>query len=539
MKIYLEIMNYHNLHFSRWGAAIGSMLLAGVMLFPCQSHAQVKSGPQPESKAQTQSELIALRALMERMKAEYPRPPRESATRASQLRGDGYWDMLDLNIARYGLMRSFLPAMRSVHPELIRYWVVRTEKQPENYYNEETKKWVWSEIEPDKDGHYKWPFIMDVLKVVSSTPGLSQWADQLQTASDSLIQGVRELYWISSDYDVSREETAAKLRVLDMDGRRLALMKVVKGILGAASEIGPKSDGAWQPLYQFLKQDADAQWNKSLQGRDEKNRISGELSKTHWDAYNLPAAVTAHFAKLHAIERKLTTKNVQLLVSALTPGQTPMAFLEGDAREFLNSQLEFDSALVRALDSPEVRADPSSIRAFDGFYGVWLSLERREDLLRAGRWTQSVGLLMEVARTLKRSWELNELDLTTGRSSNDFAVQRAGQTIDVLNKYRESQMKQGAPDEPLYATVEVDEQGRRVWTHSSWILWKWITASDLDDLKIDGRVVEGLGRRWLLPAGSPIKSIRNLQDVRAADAREVIVGLDPAGAWKGVRKVAK
>jgi hypothetical protein len=66
----------------------------------------------------------------------------------------------------------------------------------------------------------------------------------------------------------------------------------------------------------------------------------------------------------------------------------------------------------------------------------------------------------------------------------------------------------------------------------------WTAASDLDDLAVDGRVVEALGRRWLLPAGSSIKSLRSLQDVHAAHALEIIVAIDPAGAWKGPRKAA-
>lgn len=74
------------------------------------------------------------------------------------------------------------------------------------------------------------------------------------------------------------------------------------------------------------------------------------------------------------------------------------------------------------------------------------------------------------------------------------------------------------------------------WTHSGWTVWKWISVGDLDDLVVDGRVVEGLGRRWLLPAGSPVKSIHSLQDVSTARAREVIVGLDPGGAWAAQAK---
>jgi hypothetical protein len=172
---------------------------------------------------------------------------------------------------------------------------------------------------------------------------------------------------------------------------------------------------------------------------------------------------------------------------------------------------------------------------------MWESLDRYEGFLRAGNGPQSVGLLIESAHLVQQAvnWtDWKEIDPNTGKSINGFAVQRAGQTIDLLSKYKERWIEHGTPDGPLYAAVEIDKQGRLVWTHLNWILWKWMTASDLDDLKVDGRVIGGLGRRWLLPAGSPVRSIRSLEDVHAADAREVIVGLDPVGAWTGVRKAA-
>jgi hypothetical protein len=449
---------------------------------------------------------------MKRVNEQSPRPPKVSAT---QVTSNGYWEKLELNVAWFGIMRRFLPTARSVHPELLNYWVVRTENGEDS-------------------------FAIPAHKVVAATPALSPWADPLKSASDALIRGSRQATHITIS-GAPDEERAAMRRALDLEGKRRDLMGVVRGVMGAAGEIGADNNRAWQPIYQFLKKDADEQWNATLEARNEKKRIASELSETFWGAMKAPAAATLHFQKLEALDRKLSAQRVQLLVSALSPGQTPMAFLEGDAREFIDNQIEFDRELVRALDSPEVRADPSLIRGFNGLYSVWSSLERREDLLKSGRWTQSVGMLMEVARLLlmAESWEWNEVDPDNGRAAGDFAVQRAGQTIDLLDKYRENRGKAGAPGAPLYAVAEVDDQGRILWSHSGWILWKWTSAADLDDLVVDGRVVEGMGRRWLLPAGSQVRVIRNLQDVHDSKAREVIVGLDPAGAWvtTGARRV--
>lgn len=536
MKIYADVIDHGGFRKRSRHNAIGLLLLgislAAGGLAPCQSRAQ--------SEPQTQSDLAALRALMIRLEAQDPRPARVSATQQDDR--NGYWELQDLHVAWLGVMRRLLPTVRSTHPDLIRYWVDRTEDRPPSPFNFETKTFFWPEIEPDKDGHYKWPFSWQALKVVASTPGLSQWAGQLQTASDSLIQGVREEFWNRTD-PRSDEGKAAKHRAIDLEGRRLALVKVIQGMLGAIGELDPERNIVWKPLYQFLKQDVDQRWITDSTDRAEKWRINFSLGPTYYNAHYPPAATTAHFEKLEAISQRLTGMKPQLLENALAPGQTPMAFLkEDDAREFINSQIEFDRELVRALDSPEVRANPSLIRAFHGMYDIWKSLERYEDFLRAGRWSQSFALLIEITRVVQRAkrWERREIDLDTGKSTSDFVAQRAGQTIDVLNKYKENWLEHGAPEGPLYAAIEIDEQGRRVWTHSSsWIFWKWITASDLDDLKVDGRVVERLWLRWLLPAGSPpATSFRSLQDVYAADAREIIVGLDPVGAWRGVRKVA-
>jgi len=495
-----------------------AILLGAAVLFPCRAEPQSPprplTKPRPQAIPQPQSELAALRALMKRVESQVERPARVSATNVA---GNGYWEMQDLRVAWLGVMRRFLPTVRGAHPDLITYWVVRTEST---------------------DGQGE--FGAHAYQVVAGIPAISPWAGQLRSASNALSQEAKQAEHITIS-GAPEEERKAMRRALDLEGKRRELIKVIQGILGACGELDPEHSVSWRPLYQFLKQDADQQWSSFSHDRSEKNGVSFELSKSYWGAFKAPAAATARFERLEGIQQRLHALRPQLLESALAPGQTPMAFLEGDGREFIHSQIEFDRELARALDSSEVRADPSLIRAFNGLYGIWESLERYEDLLKMGRWTQSLSLLTETARTvlMAESWEWNEIDPGTGKPIGEFAVQRAGQTIDLLKRYKDNWMERGTPSGPLYAAVEVDERGQRLWTHSSWILWKWIAAGDLDDLVVDGRVVEALGRRWLLPAGSSIKSLPSLQEVRAAHALEIIVALDPAGAWKGARKAAQ
>jgi hypothetical protein len=259
------------------------------------------------------------------------------------------------------------------------------------------------------------------------------------------------------------------------------------------------------------------------------------------EATKPPAEVTAHIEKLEAIYTKLAGVKLELLERALSPGQTPMTFLEQDAQEFIDTQIEFDRALVSALESAEVRSDPAWARALNGLYPVWTSLDRYNDFLAASfsRGVYSVSLLTEIAQMglMSESWDGGSFDSATGRSISTFTVQRAGQTVDLLSKFQEAGLKQNAADGQLFAALEVDDEGLPVWTRFNWIVWKWITAGDLDDLNVDGRIVEGLGRRWLLPAGSSVKSIGSFKDVIAADGREVVLAFDLAGAGK--RKAPK
>jgi hypothetical protein len=461
--------------------------------------------------------LASLSVITERFEQIEPRPAKISATNTS---GNGYWESQDLNVARYGTMRLFLPVMRSVHPSLIAYWLDRTEERdcPEG-------------IERDKDGHYRWAFGWKAFHVVASIPGLSPWADQLQTASDSLIQGVREASWISTD-DVSDVERAVNLRKLDMEGRRLALSRVIQGLVAAAGDLNPQHNMTWKPLYEFLSEDVETQWTRVTKERDKQQGINSALSMTYWNAHEVEVKeTTEQVEKLVAVDRRMRHLKARLLEDALAPGRTPMVFLETGAGEFIDACIEFDRELVRTLDMTELKANPKLAKALCGLFDVWECLQRREEFLRIGRGSTAVNTLMEVSFTVFKAESWAKADNVT--------AQRAGQTTDQLYKLKENWVKQGTPQGPMYAAVEVDETGGQVWTFCNWTQWKWITADELDDLIVDGRVLDGLGRRWLLPAGSPIKSIHSLDDVKAAGAYELVVGLDPAGAWAGIGEDSK
>jgi hypothetical protein len=475
-----------------------------------KSAAKPSPKPSPQAEASPQSELAALQALMKVVETKLDRPLRVSATHVSRI---GYWEKQDFKVAWLGLMRQFLPTVRNAHPELIAYWLVRTEEDA--------------------------GFGSRASTTVGAVPELLPWSTQLQSASEALVREARQASGIRSSL-APEEELGAMRRALDLEGKRSEVIKVVKGILDVSGELDPERNPRWRPVYQFLKQDADEQWSAASEDRNSKRDVAVELRKVFVGALNPPVPTLAYLERLQALESRLESARPQLLESALSPQQTPEALVDGGAGDSIDVEIAFDQELTRALDSAELRANPSLMRLLDGLYPVWESLDRYEAFLRAGRKIQSVSLLMETARTvlLAESWESNDIDVNTGKSTREFIVERAGETLDLLTRYRSEWRERAAPPQPLYAAVAVDESGERLWSHLSWICWKWMATADLDDLASDGRVVEAVGRRWLLPAGSRSSSIQSLRDVQATGAMEIVVALDPSGSAAGTKGAA-
>lgn len=262
---------------------------------------QTRAAPSPQNlREQTQAELNALQTLMIRVEAQLPRQPKVSATKVHTV---GYWDTKELTTAWYGIMRRFLPTVRGAHPEVLTYWVMRTDGSD----------WVTR-----TDGFTRANgFAAQARSVVSSIPAVAPLAARLQDASGALIkeENQSELLRVSS---APKQELAKMYAALDLPGKRWNLILVVRDILRSASEAGPS---AWQPIYQFLRNDADAQWNAGIRERDEKQRVTSAMTKAFWKATEPPAAATVHFEKLEVLSSKIELLRDQAIESALSPGQ--------------------------------------------------------------------------------------------------------------------------------------------------------------------------------------------------------------------------
>jgi hypothetical protein len=506
---------------------IAVLIFIGMILFlrgnlP-PSHPKLEQPPAPSnqtdpslaaSQQNLESEKAELKTLMTQVELTLPRPAKVSSTQVSR---NGYWEAADLKIVWLGLFRRILPEEPMSNPEVVKYWVTRTETLE-----------VWTA-----------EFAEHADKFVASVPALAVWAGPLHDASNALVKEEVQAEELRGSL-APPEEKAAMWRAVDIEGKRQALLEVVQGMLSASDTLYPQRTSKSNPVYEFLKQDADEQFTNASRDRVQKHSVARELRKTFLGAMSVPDGAKTHFEALGIIADRLNDMMPKLIESALAPGQTPMSFLQGDAREFLDAQTDFDRELIRALEMPNVRDDVGMMRVLDGLYEVWRSLDRHKAFLEVGAWAASLDLLAGISKlvTVAENWAGDEFDPATGKTLSRFILQRAGQTTDILNDYRARWVEQGTPNGPLYAAVNVDEAGNRVWSDWNWVTWKWIRGNDLDDLIIDGRVVESLGRRWLLPADSPLKSIQTLGDVRATNATEIIIGFAPSGTVKDTLKEA-
>lgn len=419
-----------------------------------------------------------------------------------------------------GGVRRILQDPRTLHPELVSYWVKRTEDSNEFRLNEEKDK-----------------FVERALALVEGVPALSSWSDPLQSASKSLAEEINRerSVWLGGAPD---SEKQVSYRSIDVRGKRQALGAVVERMLASAGNQGLTDNRAWNTISGFLMKDVEEQRTLAKKEYDKREDTSSSMRGIFLEVMVPPSSVSIYFETLEKMDRSIRASRIELREQALAPGKTPMEFLENNARKFIDLQDRFDRELVRFLDSPAARDNASWIRTADALYPVRMSLERREDLLKAGSWTQSlhllaneIGLSLYLANLYKSgdSW-----DPRTGTIAYSPAVQQVAQNVDLINRYRERWVRNGKPPGPLYAATPVDNQGHPAWTRGGWLVWQWITSEDLEDLTVDGRVVEAIGRRWLLPLGTAPGSIRSLQDVHSVNARELIIAIDPAGAWKRI-----
>lgn len=444
------------------------------------------------------AELAAFLKIEQRVQAAVPRPAPESATK---IHSNGYWEALTLDAVRYRLLDRTLTTMRTPDPEVVAYWVGRA---------------------GERDGR----FTAQAVALIKTLPPLAHWAGELQRTSEAMAAEALKAERISTAYySLEAQENAALKRTLDLPGKRQALARVVREMLAEAGELDPAANETWRPIYGLLESGIQESVKATREKRAAELGVRVELRKSFFGAVEAPG-LAAHYEKLAPLDQRLAELDADILEYVLQPGQTPMAcFSDAKIREYADTLRTFDRDLVQALDSPAVKANPDAVRVLYGLFPIWRSLDRYHAFLQHGRRVYALALLIEAARTvlMAASWQPEQnFNADTGAPLSDFIAERAGHTVDLLQRSQDT----GTADR-LYAAVAIDEEGAPAQSPYAWVTWKWLTASDVEDLKLDQRIVDEGDTHWILPAGSRVKTIAGPEEARAAAADRLLVAVDP------------
>ena len=445
------------------------------------------------------SELEALHLLMKQV---IPKLYPEQKESASHFHRNGYWESQEMKCAWLGFVKQILSMSNIDSDELVTYWASRAQEDTDDQ------------------------FAKGIYSVIESDPALSKSAIPLLAVSKALSNEVSKYDSAAMD---GKRQTAAERDLLDVDGKRRSLMEQVRQLLQSVGQLTP-ANPTWSKVLRYLQQDADKRWTAAALDRVQKRDVATEMTKTFIEAMGdvaPPGALKITLSR-EPLKQKLISARVSLLEVALSPRQTPTTFLNSDvALAYVKLQILLDADVVEALKSP-IDGNSTWIVLYDGLYTIRDTFTRREAYLKLGSEPVSVLLLASVASTVAvaENWDWVDFDPKTGSSMSKVAAERAAEIVDLVNRYVDSWISKGELPRTIYAAADINPSGDRVWTHLNWLGWKWLSAEDVDDLILDRRVVNSLGRRWLLPAGTlPPPVFRTFGDVRAANAREIIVAL--------------
>lgn len=451
-------------------------------------------GFQNHSIGANAGKLQELQELLPIIRASRPEPvdvsatlPYKSGERTIRAASDPF-SFYDFKYAQAGALRSLIPEIRQPQPDLLACWV------------------LWTD---DK-------FLGDIKNALSPSL-LAQWGAPLTDASSALIQARR------TRDDLYGESRRAAEASLDLEGRRKALAGVVNQLLSSMGTLDPSTNANWSAIMDVLMTRLNQE--APMDAYYSQQKIQGSLDQAFFGATPHPPEVDAEIQKTQAKYLALQDQQMPVLIEGLL-GQMPMTYLRQNSG-FIAAEKAFDAQLFEFLNLPTVKADPDTIRLLDGVYPLWSSLVRYRDYLKTDETAYKLHLLAQVAAVCQagENWNPSSLDPDTGAGTSEYVAQRAGRTIDIIYEYLTAWVNGRSP-QPLYAAVSVDRLDHPAPAKYGWVVWKWVTSDDLDDLKAEDRVGEGLGRKWLLPVGHSNTAINSIQDAGTAKAREILLVLD-------------
>ena len=462
---------------------------------------------------------VDFETLKARVQATAPHPERKPAFESTR---QGVFETQMRDAAKSFWLLELIKGARGAEPGLIDALVQRIEAESSYMY-----------AKPVEGG-----FAMRFFAVLDGLPPLQKQTQALKDAADALASDAYKVFELRTN-PMPDAEKSAQYAAIDIPGKRAALRGAVEALLTELSPLDPGFNASWKTIQDFIKEDAsraladaDKGWaNHQSELHEMREAFNGAL-KGEDGALILSGP---SFERLEKLNAKIDSERRRLIFVSLAPGAAPTATLAGEARVYAAELAAFDSAFIKQLGAPKIASDAGNIRAMDGLYAVWDSLDRQTMRREAGTRAAPVERLNALIDAgmiylTAENWNSAGVDPHSGHEENEPIARQAAHAIDVLRRFQES-LAAGRPVKPLMAAVDVDAAGKPVWLPGGWLRWKWIEPDELADLEMDRRVVKALGRRWLLPAGSETTKISTIEEATAAKAKQLVVAVDPRGAW--------
>lgn len=458
--------------------------------------------------------------LAVRVQAAVPRPPRQS-TLAERRTADVSIDGPAIERAESNWWLALLPRVRGAEPGLVDMLTERLER--EDSYRHAKRV----------EGGFAARFFALVSQNLPSREG----AREAEAAADAL-GSEHDKFWLLSTGEMPAAERAERRRDIHIADAREALRAALAELLGGLGPFEVRTNPVWKRIADFLADDARQRQDRADQALAGALDVRYSLRPSFFGAATRDdgkTVVTASvFANLESLERRGDVESRNLLSLALAPGVTPMAALAGDAHAYAATIRTFDEALIKALKTVSLsRTGASDMRVMDALYPIWETLDRqaaRDGVAGNPEIVDRIQALVVAGDAYLRATSSYVVD---DADDNDAVRRRIANSLDVIRRFRDAWVDAGRAPRVLYAAVEVDKAGARAWRPGGWLRWTWITPDELEDLRIDRRIVAAGGRQWLLPAGMRPGRNQTPAELSKAQAMELVVAIDPAGAWAG------
>ncbi|HUI12791.1 MAG TPA: hypothetical protein VL048_04885 [Xanthobacteraceae bacterium] len=348
---------------------------------------------------------------------------------------------------------------------------------------------------------------------------------------------------------LSSEETKL-LRNAALPERIEDLRGLLKDIFIKLSELEQKGSATRGKVYKLINDDLARQYDRATRALVDQI----DLLQSMHDAYlksplidedtKANSTLAAQIERVEASRRKLLGKRANVPYSALQFEQTPMEWLAHDIRlsELLDADISFDRDLFQLASTPAVKQGEFVTHDLDGLYDFRGSFERMHLLAVAGRPALAFQIMIDLAENtlsahryaddllgLRQDGTWSQISWTAYSSLQLATLKR---TIERLKQYRDTWLHDRRRS-PLYAAIEVDDTGKRIWHLGGWLLWDWLTSADIQYFQAQQRVVFVGGKSWLLPEGQKAGQFESISKLLEAikNVKEISPAVDLNGDW--------